>query len=121
MTSHHPGLAAGRWFELTLIEQLANVGSEVERALNWADKGNCDLSCRAFERALELLELTMADTRHRHRLKEPARVREALLDYFIGENQYGSSDDSWKRYFYQYALAAAINKERGRLSQQAHA
>ncbi len=36
---HHPGLAAGRWFELTLVEQLANVGSEIERALNWAAKG----------------------------------------------------------------------------------
>lgn len=110
---HHPGLAGGRWFELTLVEQLANVGSEIERALNWANKGNRALSLRAFERGLELLELTMADPRHRQRLKEPARVREALLDYFLGENQYGSTEESWRRYFYQFALAAAIRKERG--------
>ena len=35
MMSHstaHPSLATGRWQTLTLIEQLGNVGSEVERA-----------------------------------------------------------------------------------------
>lgn len=32
MTSH-AGLAAGRWTTLTLAEQLANVGSEVDRAI----------------------------------------------------------------------------------------
>jgi len=31
MNYKHKGLAQGRWFQLTLIEQLANIGSEVER------------------------------------------------------------------------------------------
>jgi hypothetical protein len=31
----HPSLAAGRWRTFSLMEQLAHVGSEVERALNW--------------------------------------------------------------------------------------
>jgi hypothetical protein len=34
MTVQHRELAAGRWFQLSLIEQPANTGSEVERALN---------------------------------------------------------------------------------------
>ena len=112
MTPYHPGLSAGRWFELTLVEQLANVGSEIERALNWASKGNLESSSRALERGLELLDLTLADPRHRHRLKEPARVREVLLDYFCGDNHYSSSDESLRRYFRQFALAAAIRRER---------
>lgn len=29
----HQDLANGRWFELNFIEQMANVGSEVERAM----------------------------------------------------------------------------------------
>lgn len=110
---HHPGLAGGRWFELTLIEQLANVGSEIERTLNWAAKGKQDLSSRAFERGLELLDLTLADPRHRGRLREPARVREALLDYFLGDNEYGSRAEDWRRYFYQFALAAIAKERRG--------
>ena len=44
MTAQHPELAAGRWQTLSLMEQLANVGSEVERALNWAAKGNAEYS-----------------------------------------------------------------------------
>ena len=32
MTYQHAGLAAGRWKELPFVEQMANIGSEVERA-----------------------------------------------------------------------------------------
>jgi hypothetical protein len=31
----HQNLAVGRWFEMTLAEQLGNVGSEVGRAIKW--------------------------------------------------------------------------------------
>jgi len=36
----HAGLAAGRWFELTLMEQLGNIGSEVGRATRAKAQGN---------------------------------------------------------------------------------
>jgi hypothetical protein len=84
---------------------------DVERALNWISKGNPDYSRRALERGLELLELTIADPKHRHRLKELARLREVLLDYFLGENQFGSTESSWKSYFHAYGVAAAIKRE----------
>jgi hypothetical protein len=50
------------WWELTLAEQLGNVGSEVSRAARWTDR-NPDLATRALHRALELLDLTLADPR----------------------------------------------------------
>ena len=56
---------------------MANVGSEFERALNWRAKDNADYSRRAFERALELMDLTLACAKGYARLKELARVREA--------------------------------------------
>jgi hypothetical protein len=111
VSSQHPELAAGRWCYMPLVEQLANVGSEVERALGWTSKGNPDYSRRALERGLELLELTIADPKHRHRLKELTRLREVLLDYFLGENQFGSTESSWRSYFHAYGLAAAIRRE----------
>jgi hypothetical protein len=37
-------LAAGRWQSFSLMEQMANVGGEVDRALRWAGKGNADYS-----------------------------------------------------------------------------
>jgi hypothetical protein len=94
------------------MEQMANIGSEVERAIRWRQKNNLEYSARAFDRALELLELTISDRRHQHRLRELTRVREALLDYFVGDNQFHSSDDSWKKYFYAFGIAASLEKGR---------
>jgi len=108
----HSSLAAGRWQAFSLMEQLANIGSEVERALNWLDKGNPEYSRLAFDRALELLGLTIADPRHRRRLKEITRVREALLDYFRGNNDFQSTDKQWRSYFYGFAYASALKKRR---------
>jgi hypothetical protein len=96
---------------MPLVEQLANVGSEVERALGWVAKGNPEYSRQALHRGLELLDLTIADPKHRHRLKELTRLREVLLDYFLGENQFGSTESSWRSYFHSYGLAAAIKRE----------
>ena len=38
MTIQHKDLAAGRWADMTLVERMANIGSEVERALKWSAK-----------------------------------------------------------------------------------
>ncbi|MDW7761167.1 MAG: hypothetical protein SCM96_11085 [Acidobacteriota bacterium] len=108
----HPSLAAGRWQAFSLMEQLANVGSEVERALNWREKGNLEYSRLALERALELLGLTIGDPRHKSRLKEMTRLREVLLDYFMGDNEFRSTERSWRGYFYGFAYAAAAQKTR---------
>lgn len=106
MSYVHKELAAGRWFELTFFEQMGNAGSEVERAINWRARGDEARANRAFERALELVHLTKLDPRNRGRLRELCRVSEALADYFLGDNQFGSSDESWRRYFLAFACAA---------------
>jgi hypothetical protein len=106
VTVVHRELAAGRWRELTFSEQMANIGSEVERTISWKEKGRAEVSLRAFERALELLDLTVADPRNRPRLRELLRVREALADHFAFDNEYASTDRSWRRYFHPFARAA---------------
>jgi hypothetical protein len=107
----HRELAAGRWRSLSLLEQLANTGSEVERALNWAAKGNAEYSALAFDRALELLHLIIADPKNRYRLKEITRLREALLDYFKGSNEFASSPAAWHSYFHAYGMAVALRRQ----------
>lgn len=106
MRYQHQQLAKGDWFRFSLVEQLANVGSEVERAINWRNKGNSQYSQLAFERALELLSLTLDDPKNKFRLKEPIRLYELLVDYFAGDNIYGSSDKLWHNYFLAFAYAA---------------
>lgn len=106
MIVQHKDLAAGRWSTFSLVEQMAHIGSEVERTINWKRKGNLSYSQKAFERALELLDLTLADKKLKGRLKEVARVREILVDYFIGNNEYASTEAAWQKYFLQFAYAA---------------
>ena len=104
----HRELAAGRWWSLSLAEQLGNVGSEVSRAARWQVR-NPKVSRGALYRALELLDLTLADRRHqqsRARLREIARAREVVADFFAGPNQYRSTGASLQKYFDAYALAA---------------
>jgi hypothetical protein len=112
MTIQHQSLAAGRWRDFSLVEQMAHVGSEVSRALNWLEKGNRELSDSAFVRALELMDLTLQDPKNIGRLKEPCRCREALVDFFDGENLYGSSIANWRSYFDAFAFAAAAKNKR---------
>jgi hypothetical protein len=111
MTAMHRELAAGRWFEMSLVEQMANIGSEIERTISWRGRNEKN-SATAFDRGLELLDLTIADPRHRQRLRELTRLREALADYFVFENRYGSTDESWRRYFHAFTYAAALRRGR---------
>ncbi len=104
--SSHPGLSSGRWFTLTLPEQLGNVGSEYERALNWKNKKKPDQSQKAFDRMLELLDLTLADPRWRHRLKELARLREEACRLLDPE----PPSPDLRKYFYQFSAVARRNK-----------
>ncbi|KJJ85216.1 hypothetical protein OMAG_000928 [Candidatus Omnitrophus magneticus] len=109
MNYQHKDLAAKRWRELSFLEQMANIGSEVERMLNWRIKKNYDYAQKAFERTLELIDLTLDIDKNYAHLKEVARVREALVDDFTGANQFISSDNSWRKYFLSFAYAARKN------------
>ena len=64
MNWQHKQLASGRWRKLGLVEQLANVGSEVSRSLHWLERGDNYHSQQAFYRALELLDLTRLDPKN---------------------------------------------------------
>jgi hypothetical protein len=109
MSHQHVSLAAGRWETMPLVEQLANVGSDVARAYRW--QGKDSQSCeKAFIRALELLDLTIGDPRWKGRRKELTRVREMLCDAMLGGKEYGSDLASLDRYFFPFAVAARASR-----------
>jgi hypothetical protein len=108
MTIQHRDLADGRWFTMSLAEQMANIGSEVSRATRWSGR-DVARTTAALYRALELIDFTLDDPRHRRsvgRLREIARTREILVDFFAGTNEYHSTAPSLQKYFDQYTLAA---------------
>jgi len=95
------------------MEQLANVGTDIERTIRYRNNGDIKESLAAFERALELINFTIDDPKNRgpHR-RELCRTREVLLDYFMCNNEYNSTDQQWQDYFYQFNYAAALAKGR---------
>ena len=109
MTRCNKELTKERWFAMSFLEQMANIGSEIGRTINWREKDGHRSDC-AFESALELLDLTIEDLKNRKHLKELCRLREALADYFCFANIYGSSDEKWNNYFYSFNYAANLNK-----------
>lgn len=96
-----------RWFKFSLAEQMANIGAEIGRAINWREKGEKE-SQSFFERGLELLDLTIEDSKNKNRLRELLRVRECLADYFCFDNIYGSTDEKWNNYFYGFNYVANL-------------
>lgn len=110
MTSQfqHSSLAQGRWQTLSLAEQLGNIGSEVHRVVRaQEDKKQFKL---AVLRAIELLDLTIADKRWRGRLKELTRVRSLFCDATLGINEYNVSLEELDRYFFHFAYAARARR-----------
>jgi hypothetical protein len=103
----HKELAGGGWYELSLKEQLGNIGSEVLRASRHKDKDE-GLFWGDVERALELFDLTLSDPRWRGRRSEIARAREVFCDAVYGGELYKSALPDLVRYFDQFAYAARL-------------
>lgn len=108
----HTGLTLERWCKFSLNEQLANVGCDVSRAIRGKNEGDFEFSQQSLFRALELIDLTVADPKHRKKgvLKEVLRVREILVDYFMYDNDYKSDDTFLDNYFLNFNYMAALEK-----------
>jgi len=103
----HAGLAAGRWHTLSLLEQMANIGSEVDRTFRAAEQGRTERRDQALDRALELFDLTAGDNRWSGpRRREVLRARESFCEAALSNHTPQSDRDSLSRYFLHFAVAA---------------
>lgn len=108
-TARHASLAAGRWQTLSLVEQMANIGSEVDRALRAVVLGRVERRDRALDRALELFDLTAADDRWRGpRRREVLRARESFCEVVLGDRVGQADLNSLSKYFLQFAMAVRL-------------
>jgi len=95
-----------KWQKLSLAEQMGNIGSEFSRAKHWEENGDFDSRQKAFERMIELIDLTISDKRWRSRLSEILRLREVICDLLIRGRNYDVSLESLQNYFLFFALIA---------------
>ena len=103
MNRQHQHLASGRWAELSLAEQLGNIGSEYDRAVKWHMQKDTRFQS-AFDRYLELLDMAVADSRlNQARKRELLRLRETSCAEFTGTMH---GDAAFSKYFYYFAVLA---------------
>jgi len=108
MVFQHKNLAKGKWQKLSLAEQMANIGSEINRVILWKGKDE-KLFESAILRALELFDLTLEDSRWRKSLREIARARELFCDAIYGNNEYNTTLEDLERYFFYFAYLSRRN------------
>ena len=105
----HKTLADGRWFELSLAEQLGNIGSEYNRAIAAKRKGDPDRYRNACDRTLELCELTIDDQRWRGKpaLRELCRLNQEVARTLVDEER---PDPRLQAFFDAHAYAARLGR-----------
>src|ERR1700730_19385039 len=91
-----------------LDEQMANIGSEVGRALRAND--NQARYWGAVARALDLFYLTIEDPRWKGHLREILRVRELFAAAALKSEEFKTSLEDLERYFDCFAWLARANR-----------
>ncbi len=104
----HSSLENGRWAELTLPQQMANIGSETSRVLKALEAGKESRAESAFSRFQELFDLTIKFGRQNEPIssrgpmwKELCRFRELYCKAF--EDRDLSELAAFNRYLDQFA------------------
>lgn len=94
-----------RWKQLSIFDQLGNIGSEVERTLRLKRNGE-DFQA-ALIRALDLFDTTveLLVRNKSHRTKEVLRARDQFLQALFIAN-----DPSLENWFMQFAIATRLNR-----------
>lgn len=88
-----------KWFRMSVEDQISNIGSEVNRAINWENKGNIERSRNFCNKAKELLQLSIEDPKNRHRVSEFFNCICELDDRFFGDNKYNTTDEMLRKYY----------------------
>ncbi len=98
---------AERWAELPIVDQMANIGAEVGRALAALRRHDHERLQGALLRGLDLFDLTANIWARR---KSP-RTREILRarSLFVEAVTTGKDDPQLERYFMQFAAVARLH------------
>ncbi len=95
------------WANLTIFEQMGNIGAEVGRSINAYRAGNMKRYEGAFDRALDLFDATIEVLvkNRSYRLKEVLVARDEYCRLFF-EGTFDTDADALERYFMNFAIAA---------------
>lgn len=87
------------WYAMPVTMQISNIGSEVSRAIRWKNKGDDVKKVNFCKKAIEFLNLSISDPKNVHRKQEFEFCIEELQDYFMGNNDYDTTDEMLEKYY----------------------
>ena len=79
----HRNLESAKWRKFSVKQRELMIANELNRAKNWIEKNDLEEVKNCYERALELLDLTVEITKSASRLKEYLRLREMIGKLYI--------------------------------------
>lgn len=99
---------AAKWAEMSVFNQMGNIGLEVGRALSAKRQGKTDRCQAAFYRGLDLID----ETARLWAIHKPAGLKELLYarELFAESVTTDKVDPTLEAYFMQFALAARLNR-----------
>lgn len=83
---YHKTLTENKWVEFPFYKQILMIANELNRANNWIKKGDFTEVKFCYDRAFELLYLTIAVLKERNKLKEILRFKEVLAMLYNKES-----------------------------------
>jgi hypothetical protein len=83
----HKNLNLEKWSCYSKGKQILMIANELNRAGNWIEKCQNFEVNQCYERAFELIDLTIEDNKWKNGLKELLRFREVLAALYIQENK----------------------------------
>jgi len=83
----HKTLTQDKWEKFNPSNQLLMISNEINRAINWIKKKDWDEVDNCYERAFELLDITISVTGRKNKLKELLRLREVLSSQYISKRK----------------------------------
>lgn len=87
------------WIKLSLPEQMVNIGNEVKRAVRF-DK-DYDKKRRFIEKALEYVELTIADPKNSDVVPE-LEIGKRVLEDYIGKRELDYTKEQLQGYYLSF-------------------
>jgi len=79
----HTGLTSEKWKLFRLDKQILMIANEINRAKNWIEKKDFEKVSHCYERAFELIDLTVDSSKNRSLVNELMRFRELLAKEYV--------------------------------------
>ena len=83
----HKTLTPEKWQKFAEAQQVLMIANEINRAINRIKKNDWEEVNNCYERAFELLDLTVSLTEKKNKRKELLRLREVIASQYIVEKK----------------------------------